>query len=216
MKRQQLEWLFFSLSCCSAHIPGIDWRNLLFLISLSPVLHLICYFDGLSFYWNHSSLKSYWDKSCLGLYVDSSNFNLGFHWDQDSLYLSLGFHWDRDSWKLSLEPQVWGQSRRMGGAEGFTPKSIPLGPKSAIFSRVKKGNTYATSTHLPCFLQNRSNCKTVLYLRDPLTGHRLPSSSGYHCHAVSHRIAGVSSLSPGEQIYPSFSGYSSKKWGWNC
>ena len=27
---------------------------------------------------------------------------------------------------------------------------------------------------------------TVLYLRDPLTGHRLPSSSGYHGHAVSH------------------------------
>ena len=27
---------------------------------------------------------------------------------------------------------------------------------------------------------------------------------------------GVSSLSPGDQIYPSFSGYSSKEWGWNC
>ena len=25
-------------------IPGIDWRNLLFLISLFPILHLILYF----------------------------------------------------------------------------------------------------------------------------------------------------------------------------
>ena len=27
---------------------------------------------------------------------------------------------------------------------------------------------------------------------------------------------GVSSLSPGDQIYPSFAGYSSKEWVWNC
>ena len=37
------------------------------------------------------------------------------------------------------------------------------------------------------FLQNWSNCRTVLYLRDPPTGHRLPSSNGYRGHAVSHR-----------------------------
>ena len=67
------------------------------------------------------------------------------------------------------------------------PKSIPLGHKSGIFRREKKGNTYATSTHFPCSLQNRSNCKTVLYLRDPPTRHRPPSSSGYRGHAVSHR-----------------------------
>ena len=73
------------------------------------------------------------------------------------------------------------------GAEGFTPKSISLGHKSGIFRREKKGNTYATSTHFPCSLQNRSNCKTVLYLRDPPTGHRLPSSDGYRGHAVLHR-----------------------------
>ena len=71
--------------------------------------------------------------------------------------------------------------------EGFTPKSTPLGHKSGIFRREKKGNTYATSTHFPYFLQNRSNCKTVLYLRDPPTGHRSPSSSGSRGHAVSHR-----------------------------
>ena len=31
-------WLFLSVSGCSAHmIPGIDWRNLFFFFSLSPV-----------------------------------------------------------------------------------------------------------------------------------------------------------------------------------
>ena len=118
MKRQQLVWLFLTLSGCSAHmIPGIDWRNLLCLLSS----------------------------------ISSS--------------------------------KVGGQE----GAEGVTLKSIPLGHKSGIFCREKKGNTYATSAHFPCFLQNRSNCKTVLYLRDPLTGHCLLSSSGYRGHAVSHR-----------------------------
>ena len=35
MKRQQLVWLFLSLSGCSVHLtPGIDWRNLLFFICL--------------------------------------------------------------------------------------------------------------------------------------------------------------------------------------
>ena len=63
----------------------------------------------------------------------------------------------------------------------------PLGHKSGIFRREKKGNTYATSTHFPCSLQNLSNCKTVLCLRDPPTGHHSPSSSGYRGHAVSHR-----------------------------
>ena len=79
---------------------------------------------------------------------------------------------------------------KVGGqevAEGFTPKSIPLGHKSGIFRREKKGNTYATSTHFHCSLQNQSNCRTVLYLRDPPTGHRSPASNGYRGHAVSHR-----------------------------
>ncbi|XDA91067.1 hypothetical protein R6Z07M_019711 [Ovis aries] len=35
--------------------------------------------------------------------------------------------------------------------------------------------------------KNRSNCKTVLYLRGPPTGHCLPFSSGYRGLAVSHR-----------------------------
>ena len=71
------------------------------------------------------------------------------------------------------------------GAESFIPKSIPLGHKSAC--REIKGSTYATSTHFLCFLQNRSNCKTVLQLRGPPTGHCLLSSNGYRGHAVSHR-----------------------------
>ena len=122
MKRQQLVWLFLSLSGCSVHmIAGIYWRNLL---SLSL---------------------------CLLSSISSS--------------------------------EVGGQE----GAEGVTPKSIPLAHKSGIFHREKKGNTYATSTHFPCFLQNQSNCKTVLYLRDPPIGHHSPSSSGYCGHAVSHR-----------------------------
>ena len=81
-------------------------------------------------------------------------------------------------------------SSKVGGqeaAEGVTLKPIPSGHKSDIFCRENKGNTYATSTHFPCFPQNWSNCKTVFYLRDPPTGHRLPSSSGHHGHAVSHR-----------------------------
>ena len=42
---------FFSLRNMPDLCPkGIDWRNLFFLFSLSSVLHLISYFDGLSFY----------------------------------------------------------------------------------------------------------------------------------------------------------------------
>ena len=94
------------------------------------------------------------------------------------------------------EGEVGGQE----GAEGVTPKSISLGHKSGIFCREKKGNTYGTSTHFPCFLQNWSNCKTVLYLGDPPTGYHSLSSSGY-C-AIQYHIGrpGVSSLSPGDQI----------------
>ena len=46
---------------------------------------------------------------------------------------------------------------------------------------------YPLRSLFPCFLQNWSNCKTVLYFRDPPTGHRSLSSSGYRGHAVSHR-----------------------------
>ena len=88
---------------------------------------------------------------------------------------------------FSWEPWVRGQVGGQEGAKGFTPKSMPLGHESGIFRREKKGNTYATSTHFPCSLQNRFNCKTLLYLRDPPTGHHSLSSGGYCGHAVSHR-----------------------------
>ena len=183
MNRQQLVWLFLSLSGSSAHmIPGINWRNLIYLISLSPVLYLISYFSGLSFYWNQSSLRSYWDRSHLDLYLSSLNFSLGFYWDQGKPSCGGGGS-SLTSSLPSLGPQVRGQSRRQEGAKGFTPKSIPLGQKSGIFHREKQGNTYTISTHFPCFLQNWSNCKTVLYLRP--SNHSL-SSSGYCSHAVSH------------------------------
>ena len=158
MKRQQLVWLFLSLSGRSVHmIPGIDWRNLLIFISLSPVHYLISYFDGLSFYWNHSSLRSYWDRSCLDLYLGSLNLSLGFYWDQGNPSWGRGVLW------LPIcpvwSPGYWGKVGGQEGAEGVTPKSIPLGHKSGIFHREKKGNTYATFTHFHCFLQNQFNCK---------------------------------------------------------
>ena len=79
--------------------------------------------------------------------------------------------------------------------------------KVKVFSRVRLFATPWTAAHqaplsmgfsrrehwsgcrclLRCFLQNWSNCKPVLYLRDRPTGHRSPSSNGYRGHAVSHR-----------------------------
>ena len=107
----------------------------------------------------------------------------------------------------------------MGGAE-VSPKFTPLGHKSDIFHREKKVNTDTTFTHFPCFLQNRSNCKTVLYLRDPQTGHHSLSSSGYRGHAVSHRKTRCVFFKPWGsnlsqffriQFKGSFSGHSSKE-----
>ena len=183
MNRQQLVWLFLSLWLLCTYDPRdrLEKPDLLYLF----VLYLISYFTGLSFYWNQSSLRSYWDRSHLDLYLSSLDLSLGFYWDQGKPSWGGGGS-SLTSSLPSLEPQVQGQSRRQEGAKGFTPKSIPLGQKSGIFHREKQGNTYAIFTHFPCFLQNWSNCKTVLYLRDPLTSHRSLSSSGYCSHAVSH------------------------------
>ena len=71
-----------------------------------------------------------------------------------------------------------------------------LGHKSGILCREKKGNKYATSTHFPCFLQNWSNCKTVLYLGDPPTDHHPLSSSWYCGHPASHRKTGYVFFKP--------------------
>ena len=48
-------------------------------------------------------------------------------------------------------PDMGAKQEDRGGAEGFTHKSTPLGHRSGIFRREKKGNTYATSTHFYCF-----------------------------------------------------------------
>ena len=62
-----------------------------------------------------------------------------------------------------------------------------------------------------------SDLAAALYLRDPPTGHHSPSSSGYCGHAVSHRKTRCVFFKPwGSNLTPSFSGYSSKEWGWNC
>ena len=123
--------------------------------------------------------------------------------------------------RVWLLPTPWTAAYQAPPSMGFSRQEYwsglpPLGHKSGIFRREKKGNTYATSTHFPCSLQNRSNCKTVLYLRDPqpATVCRPPMDTV----AMQYHIGrpGVPSLSPGDQIYPSFSGCSSKEWGWNC
>ena len=128
--------------------------------------------------WGHTEIGVVWTSTWavwISVWVST---------ETKAILLWVGFLW------LSV-CSVW--SPRYGGkvdqegAEGFTPKSIPLGHKSGIFRRDKKGNTYDTSTHFPYFLQNQSNCKTVLYLRDPPAGHSSPFSSGYRGHAVSHR-----------------------------
>ena len=114
-------------------------------------------------------------------------------------------------WSPRYDDREGGQE----GAEGFTLKSIPLGHKSGIPPREKKGNTYATSSHFPCFLQNLPNCKIIIIeiLQQVSIPHLLNDTVAIQYH---RRRSGVPSLSSGDQIYPSFSEYSSKEWGWNC
>ena len=56
---------------------------------------------------------------------------------------------------------------------------------------------YPLRSLFPCFLQIQSNCKTVLYLRDPPTGHHSSSSNGYRGHVVSHRKTRCVLFKPG-------------------
>ena len=143
-------------------------------------------------------LRSYWDRVCLDLYPTWAVWISVWVVTEIKATIPGGIPWLSvcPIWSHRIRGKVGGQE----GAEGFTPKSVPLGHKSGMYHREKKGNTYATSNHHPCFLQNQSNCKTVLYLRDPPTGHHSPSSSGYHGHAVSHRKTRCVFLKP---------------WGWN-
>ena len=69
---------------------------------------------------------------------------------------------------------------------------------------------YATSNHFLRFLQNQSNCRTVIneILQQVSVPHLLKNTVAIQYH---RRRSGVPSLSSEDQIYPSFSGYSSKK-----
>ena len=197
MKRQQLVWLFLSLSDCSMHmIPGMDWRNLLFFFSclLSSISSLT------SMVWVSTETRVVWGRAETGVVWTSTWavwISVWVSTETKAVWISV---WVSTVTKATLlrrglwlsvcsawSPGYGGKVGGQEGAQGFTPKSIPLRHKSGIFHREKKGNTYATSTHFPCSLQNWSNCKTVLYLRDPPTGHRSPSSNGYRGHAVSHK-----------------------------
>ena len=60
-----------------------------------------------------------------------------------------------DSKRFQLgAPRYRRKVREEEGAEGFTPKSTPLGHKSGMSHREIKSNIYGTSTHFPCFLQS--------------------------------------------------------------
>ena len=101
---------------------------------------------------------------CLDLYLGSLNLSLGFYRDQGS-----PSGWDGGGGRVPTlsvcsvwSPGYGGKVGGQDGAEDLIPKSTPLGQKAGMSHREKKGNTFSTSTHFPCFLQNQSNCKTVL------------------------------------------------------
>ena len=130
MKRQQLVWLFLSLSGCFAHvIRGINWRNLLFFISLSPVLHLILYctlsFCCLGFsliVWVSIETRVVWGCTETGVAWTSTWGIWITVWvllRPRKPFLGRGVGGSLTFCLLSLEPHVWGQSRRTGGSWRF-------------------------------------------------------------------------------------------------
>ena len=106
---------------------------------------------------------------------------------------------------------VWspGYGGKAGGqeeAEGFTPKSTPLGHKSGKYHTEKMGKTYAASTH---FVFYRTGLTVKQYYRPICRPPVGTAAMQYHMGRP-----GVSSLSPGNEIYPSFLGCRSQEWGW--
>ena len=92
-------------------------------------------------------------------FLDPLN-SLDHNWDCLRFY----WNWAHPSWKDSLiislfswELQIQGQSKRE--LKVSHPNPAPLGHKSGMSLRE---NTYGTSTHFSCFLQNQSSCKTVI------------------------------------------------------
>ena len=95
-----------------------------------------------------------------------------------------------------------GKVREQEAAEGFTPKSVPLGHKSGMSHREIKSNTYGTSTHFSCFLQNWSSCKTVIIeILQQVSIPHLPKDT---VAIQYHRRSGMSFLNSGDQTCPSF------------
>ena len=99
-------------------------------------------------------------------------------------------------------PGYSGKVREQEAAEDFTPKSAPLGHKSGISCREIKSNTYGTSTHFSCFLQNRSSCKTVII--EILQQVSIPCLPKDTVAIKYHRRSGVPFLKFGDQTCPSF------------
>ena len=137
-------------------------------------------------------------------------------WDSPGKNTGVGCHFLLQCMKVKSESEVAQLCPTLSDPMDY---SLPGSSVHGIFqARVLEWVAIA-STHFPCSLQNWSNCRTVLYLRDPPTGHSSLSSNGYPMMSSSDAVAmqhhigrpGVSPLSPGDQIYPSFSGYSSKE-----
>ena len=106
-------------------------------------------------------------------------------WDSPDKNAGVGCHFLLQCMKVKSESEVAQSCLNLRDPMDCSLPGFSI--HGSFQARVLKWNTYATSTHFPCFLQNRSNYKTVLYLREPPTVHHLASSNGYHGHAVSHR-----------------------------
>ena len=114
----------------------------------------------------------------------------------------MGCHFPLQCMKVKSESEV---------AQSYLTLSDPMDcslPGSSfheIFqARVLEWVAIASTHFFPCSLQNWSNCRTVLYLRDPPTGHGLPSSNGYRGHAASHRKTRCVPFKPWGSNLPQF------------
>ena len=129
-------------------------------------------------------------------------------WDPPGKNTGVGCHFPLQCMKVKSESEVAQSCSTLSDPMDCSPPGSSI---HGIFqARVLEWVAIA-STHFPCSLQNWSNCRTVLYLRDPPTGHHSPSSNGYRGHVVLHRKTRCVFFKPWGQIYPSFSGYSSKE-----
>ena len=114
-------------------------------------------------------------------------------WDSPGKNTGVGCHFLLQCRKVKSESEVAQSSLTPSNPMDRSP---PDSPVHGIYqARVLEWVAIA-STHFPCSLQNWSNCRTVLYLRDPPMGHHSPSSNGYYGHAASHRKTRCVSFKP--------------------